>query len=274
MRLLPLSVSALLCLLAAPAVAQTEPPLDHARTLRESEMVFIPYMGMNRGPVFYTQYVQVATDSTATVGGMRRLFVNLHPTAHTQDLYNGFITRHGITDARLLPLPSSGSCQPTQGILDLLSGMPASYKPKIVGGNYPLVCGLSIHFMPTDEALVRAHIAANPVITLRATVPLCTPTSALLSVPAINQALVTAGALQTTPGGGVSGNSWDVLFESSKLAQNNPSLFVTQDPQVGWEAYIRSFVLDLAAQTATMAPATATNPATICTPSPLVIHFG
>ncbi|WP_254626655.1 hypothetical protein [Myxococcus sp. CA039A] len=237
-------------------------------------MVFVPYMGMDRGPVFYTQYVQIPTDSVATVAGMRRLFVNLHPTAHTQDLYNGFITRHGITDARLLPLPSAGSCQPSAGIADLLKGMPTNYRPAVVGGNYPLVCGLSVHFFPADEAMVRAHIAANPVITLRASVPLCATNSPLLNVPAINQRLVTDGVLQTTPNLGVGGNSWNVLFESAKLAQLSPSLFVTSDPQVGWETYIKSFTLNLTAQTATMSPAAASNSAAICTPTPLVINFG
>ncbi|MBZ4397170.1 hypothetical protein VZQ01_04825 [Myxococcus faecalis] len=275
MRLLSLCLTLALCLAAAPAQAQTDtPPLDYARTLRESEMVFIPYMGMNRGPIFYTQYAQVATDSVATVGGMRRLFVNLHPTAHTLNLYNGFISRHGITDARLLPTFPATGCQPTQAIIDLLPGIPASYKPKAVGGNYPLVCGISVHFLPADEAMVRAHIAANPVITLRVNVPLCAPSSPLLNVPGINQVLVTNGALQSQPTGGVTGNSWDVLFESAKLAQTNPSLFVTADPQVGWETYVKAFTLDLAAQTATMTPAVAGSSSAICTPAPLALEHG
>jgi hypothetical protein len=275
MRLLPLSLAAALCLAVAPAQAQTDtPPLDYSRTIRESEMVFVPYMGMNRGPVFYTQYSQVVTDSVVVVGGMKRLFVNLYPTAHTQDLYNGFISRHGITDARLLPLPAAGSCQPSAGITELLAGMPSSYRPKVVGGNYPFICGLSVHFMPTDEAMVRSYIAANSVITLRATVPLCAPSSPLLNVPTINQRLVTDGVLTATSSGGVTGNSWNVLFESAKLAQLSPSLFVTSDPQVGWETYMKSFTLDLAAQTATMSSAAAGNNAAICTPAPLALNFG
>jgi len=275
MRLLSLCLAVVSCLAALPAQAQTDtPPLDYARTLRESEMVFVPYMGMNRGPVFYTQYTQVPTDSAASVAGMRRFFVNLYPTAHQNDLYNGFISRNGITDARLIPLPSAGSCQPSAGIADLLRTMPTNYRPTVVGGNYPFICGLSIYVFPAEEAAVRAYIAANSVITLRATVPLCATTSPLLNVPAINQRLVTDGVLQTSSNLGVEGNSWNVLFESAKLAQLSPSLFVTSDPQVGWETYIKSFTLNLTAQTATMSPAAASNSAAICTPTPLVINFG
>lgn len=277
MRLLSFSFAAVLSLvsLMAPAAhAQTDPPpLDYARAIRQSEMVFVPYMGLTRGPIFYTQYEQVPTAAT-NASGMRRIIVNLTPTAHRQNLYNPFISQHGITDARLIPLPAAGSCQATPEIVTLLSGMPDGFKPRILGGNYPMICSLSLYFYAEDEQTVKDIIADRPVLTLRASVPLCAPTSPLVNLPAINQRLVTDGVLQANAGGDLTGNSWDVLFESAKLAQLSPSLFATSDPQVGWEAYIKSFTLDLTAQTAVLPYAKTGQSVYICTPTPLSLTFG
>lgn len=256
------------------ARAQTEPtpPLDYARTIQQSGMVFIPYVGMNRGPIYYTAYEQVANGPPTNVSGMRRVIVNLWPQAHREQAaqYNGFLTQHGITDAKLLP-PSS-ACQPTPEILRVLSYMPASYSPKILAGNYPIACSLSLYFMSESEAEVLDILSKRPVLTLNTTIPLCTPDSQTLNLGPINQRLVTDGVLRSTSAG-VSGNSWDVLFKSSQLAQLSPSLFVSPNPQKGWEAYMKAFALDLNAQTATMATATANRPVYICTPAPLVLKF-
>ncbi|EPX59897.1 hypothetical protein D187_002641 [Cystobacter fuscus DSM 2262] len=263
----------LLSFVAPAAHAQTEsPPLDYSRTIEQSGMVFVPYVGMNRGPVYYTSYEQVANGPPTNVSGMRKVIVNLWPTAHrpvTQ--YNNFISQNAITDAKVLP-PAT-ACQPTEEIANLLSYMPAGYTPKILGGNYPMACSLSLFFMSEDEAKVLAIISARPVITLRASIPLCDKASQQLSLTPINQRLVTDGVLQSTSTG-LKGNSWDVLFESSRLAQLSPSLFVSSDPQKGWEAYMKAFTLDLNAQTATMSTTTASQPAYICTPDPLTLQFG
>ncbi|WP_239014634.1 hypothetical protein [Archangium violaceum] len=265
------AVLGLLAFVAPAAHAQTEPPLDYARTLEQSGMVFVPYVGMNRGPVYYTSYEQVPNGPPTNVSGMRKLIVNLIPTAHRQNLYNGFISQNGITDAKVLP-PAS-ACQPTEEIANLLSYMPAGYTPRILAGNYPIACSLSLFFLSDSEAEVLSIINSRPVITLRASIPLCDPASQKLNISPINQRLVTDGVLQSTSSG-LTGNSWDVLFESSRLAQLSPSLFLTADPQVGWEAYIKAFTLDLNAQTATMSSTTASQPVYICTPDPLVLKFG
>ena len=267
------AVLSLLTLVAPTAHAQSEPtpPLDYARTIEQSGMVFVPYVGMNRGPIYYTSYEQVPAGQPVNVYGMRKLIVNLFPTAHRQNLYNDFVAQMGITDAKLLP--PANSCQPTEEITNLLSKMPSGYRPKILGGNYPIACSLSLFFLKEDEPKVLSVINARPVIVLRATIPLCDVGSPRLNPSSINQRLVTDGVLQTT-GTGVTGNSWDVLFKSSRLAQLSPSFFVTSDPQQGWEAYMKSFTLDLNAQTATMNTSTANQPIYFCTPAPLVLQFG
>jgi hypothetical protein len=269
------AVLSTLALTAPSAQAQTDsaPQLDYARTLQQSDMVFVPYIGMNRGPIYYTKYEQVPT-APSSVGGLRRIIVNLWPAAHRQNLYNDFVSRNGITDARLIPVPEFGSCQPTEEIKTMLAGMPDGYKPRILPGNYPIICSLSLYFLPEDEASIRAVIAARPVIVLRATIPLCDPSSPKVDVPHINQRLLADGVLQTDSYNNATGNSWDVLFESARLAQLNPSLFATPDPQEGWEAYMKAFTLELDAETAEMTATTASRPLYICTPAPLFLQFG
>lgn len=268
------AVLSLLVWMAPTAQAQGEPtpPLDYARIIEQSGMVFVPYIGMDRGPIYYTSYEQVPNGPPTSVSGMRKLIVNLFPTAHRQDLYNGFVSQMGIADAKVLP--PANACQPTQEIANLLSNMPVGYRPKILGGNYPIACSLSLFFMKEDEQKVLAVINARPVIVLRASIPLCATNSPRLSPSSINQRLVTDGVLHQAADTGVTGNSWDVLFESSRLAQLSPSFFVTSDPQQGWEAYMKAFTLDLSAQTATMTPAAAGQPIYFCVPAPLLLQFG
>ncbi|WPB80851.1 hypothetical protein KYC5002_17155 [Archangium violaceum] len=268
---LPLALLGLLALVAPRAQAQQ---LDYARTLHGPNMVFVPTMGTNRGPIFYTQYEQVAPTNSTTLGDLRRIIVNLYPTAHRPVAqYNNFLTANGITDAKQLAIPTHGECAPTQAIKDLLAHMPEGFKPAALLGTYPIVCKLSLYFLPEEEADVRAMINAGPVMTLRGSVPLCDESSPLVRVPEINQRLTNDGVLTTNTAGEVTGNSWNVLYESARLAQISPSLFGTSDPQVGWEVYVKSYVMDLTAQTAVMSPATASQPQYICTPEPLVLQF-
>ncbi|GHG70941.1 hypothetical protein [Comamonas sp. JC664] len=272
--------SALVCLCSAvalvsqPASAATPGlTLDYARTLEQSSMVFVPYEGQNRGPVYYTQYTQVPT-GTSSVGTLRRIIVNLRPSAHIQELYIPFVNQHGIIDVSASPLPAHGECQPTQGIKDLLSFMPANYQPTILTAGYPVACSLSLYFPVEYEAAVRDYIGTRPVIVLDATVPLCEPTSPRLSVNAINEALRTAGVLQVSQTGVWTGNYWDLLYESVRLTQTRPQLFVTQDPREGWQVYMQLFQLDAVAETATMSSADAQQSIYMCIPKPLHIRFG
>ncbi|HYO74400.1 MAG TPA: hypothetical protein VEU33_50830 [Archangium sp.] len=269
---LPLALLGLLALVAPRAHAQQ---LDYARTLHGPNMVFVPTMGTNRGPIFYTQYEQVAPTTSTTLGDLRRIIVNLWPTAHrpvTQ--YNTFLTSNGITDAKQLAVPAHGACAPTQAIKDRLAHMPEGFKPSILGGTYPIICKLSLYFLPEEEADVRAMINAGPVMTLRGSVPLCDEASPVVKVPEITQRLTSDGVLTTNTAGEVTGNSWSVLYESARLAELSPSLFGTPDPQVGWEVYVKSYVLDLTAQTAVMPAAAASQPQYLCSPEPLVLQFG
>ncbi|AKQ68325.1 hypothetical protein A176_005237 [Myxococcus hansupus] len=272
------SVMVCLCFVVAfasqPASAATPGlTLDYARTLEESGMVFVPYEGQNRGPVYYTQYTQVPT-GTSTVGTLRRIIVNLRPSAHLQGLYIPFVNQHGIIDVSASPLPAHGECQASQGIKDLLSFMPANYKPTILTAGYPVVCALSLYFTADYETTVRDFISTRPVMTLDATVPLCEPTSPRMSVNAINEALRTAGVLQVSQAGVWTGNYWDLLFESVMLTQTQPQLFATQDPREGWQLYMQLFQLDGAAETATMSAANAQQSLFVCIPKPLHIRFG
>jgi hypothetical protein len=251
---------------------QQPPLLDYARTIRESGMVFIPYQGMNLGPVYYTEYDQVPT-ATAAIGGLRRLFVNLRPTAHTRNLYNDFVRRHGITDARVLPAPAAEACKPSEGITALLSEMPVEYRPRILSGGYPVHCTLSVYFLPEREAEVRSLIDSSRVIKLNVSVPLCAASSPLLDVPRIVDELRGQGVLNTTDTGAVTGQMWSVLYASSLLARNEPALFVTADPQEGWRELVKQFSLDLVSGTATLSRTKASSSRYICTPEPLEIQF-
>ncbi|HEX5746431.1 MAG TPA: hypothetical protein VFZ09_09305 [Archangium sp.] len=269
---LPLALLGLFALVAPRAEAQQ---LDYARTLHGPDMVFVPTLGTNRGPIFYTRYEQVAPTSSTALGDFRRMIINLWPTAHrpvTQ--YNNFLTANAITDAKQLAVPTYGACEPTQAIKDRLAHMPDGFKPAALPGTYPIICKLSLYFLPEEEADVRAMIAAGPVMTLQGSVPLCDESSPQVKVPEINQRLTTDGVLTTNTAAEVTGNSWNVLYESARLAVLSPSLFGTPDPQVGWEVYAKSFVMDLTAQTAVMSPATASQPQYVCTPEPLVLQFG
>ncbi|MCY1044671.1 hypothetical protein OV208_25360 [Corallococcus sp. bb12-1] len=269
-----LTLAVLSLLVMAPAAnAQTSPPLDYVRRIQQNEMVFVPYIGMTRGPIYYTKYEQVST-GVSGASGFRRVILNLTPTAHRLNQYNSFISQNGITDIKTNPVPAVGSCQPSEEIKALTAYMPEGFKPKVLAGNYPTLCSLSVYFLPEEEVATMAFINTHAVIVLRATVPLCDPASARLNLGPINQRLVQAGVLSTNAASELVGNSWDVLFESAKLAQTAPYLFVTSDPQVGWEIYMKSFTLDLTAQTATMTALTAGQQAYICTPAPLSLTFG
>ncbi|AFE04300.1 hypothetical protein COCOR_01805 [Corallococcus coralloides DSM 2259] len=247
--------------------------LDYARTLEQSGMVFVPYEEQNRGPLYYTQYTQVPT-GTASVGDFRRIIVNLRPTAQVQGLYLPFVNQYGILDANISPIPAYGDCQPTQAVKDFLSFMPVGYRPALVASSHPVVCAVSLYFPSVYEQTVKDFIAAQPVLTLDATVPLCEPTSLRMDVNAINLALQTAGVLQVSGAGVWTGNQWDVIFESVRLTQTSPQLFATQDPQEGWRAYVQLFQLDPAAETATMSAANAQQRIFMCIPRPLHIRFG
>jgi hypothetical protein len=260
-------------LAAAPTATTEPPPLDYSRIIQQSNMVFVPYVGAQHGPIYYTQYAHSMTPAS-NFGDLRKITVHLRPTAHIHNQYYSFLSSNGITDAKVIPIPSLGTCKPTQEIIDMLSYMPDPYKPTIMGGNYPNICALSLYFLPSDETRVKDVINSRPVITMRATIPLCAATSPSLDVPAINQQLLAMGALTTTASGDLTGNSWDMLFESSQLALLNPSLFVTNDPKDGWTAYIKLFQVNLTNQTATMPAATAQKPYPMCTPAPLLLQFG
>jgi hypothetical protein len=273
MRVDSISVTLVVALLSMALPAHAEPPLDYARSIRQSSMVFIPYVGMQRGPIYYTEYEQVPTE-TARVFDLRRIIVNLFPVAHRQGLYNSFISQHGIVDARVLPLPGAGECRPTEEIQRMLAGMPEGYRPHILPGNYPILCSLSLYFLPEDEPHIRRVIDSRPVITLHASLPLCAPDSPRVDVPAVAQALQAEGVLQPVPSGDLEGNYWELLYSSVVLAQGQPQLFSTPVPRVGWQELMERFVLERDTQVARLPASTARYPLYMCSPAPLEISFG
>ncbi|MCY1083135.1 hypothetical protein [Archangium lansingense] len=247
---------------------------DYSRIIQGSNMVFVPFVGSNYGPVYYTQYAQQTTPMGIS-GDLRRMTVNLRPTAHlpTSAVYNSFISANSISDTRVVPVPANGSCQPTQELKDLVSSMPAQFKPTILTGGYPNICAVNIYFWPHQEQAVRDLIAARPVIIMQASIPMCDPNGPALNVSAINQELIAQGVLQTNGAGDVYGNYWNLVFEATRLALLNPSLFVSADPKVGWEVYMKLFQVDSSTGIATM-PAASQGPAYMCTPAPLNISYG
>jgi hypothetical protein len=258
---------------ATAALAQTNsPPLDYARTIQEGSIVFVPYIGMHRGPVFYAEYEQVPT-TTSNTPSLKRLFVNLMPTAHVDNLYNAFIQSNGITDAKVLAVPAVQACQPMANILQLLAGVPAPYKPRILGGNYPILCTLSVYFLPEQEQAVRALIAAEPVIALHASVPLCAPNSPRLDNTRIIAELQARGVVSVESDGTVTGNAWKLFYGSAALARDRPALFVTSDPQEGWTVFVKQFTVDPVADTASLDGRLARVPPYICVPDPLDLNF-
>lgn len=253
---------------AALAAAQ----YDYTRVIQWNTMVFVPFTGSKYGPVYYTQYAQFPT-SVSSFGDLRRIVVYLRPTAHIQGQYNTFISANGITDTRVVPIPAHGSCQPTQEIRDLLASMAPQYRPTILAGGYPNICALSLYFWPHQEQQVKDIITARPVMIMQASIPMCDAASPSMNVSAINQRLISAGVLQVTDSGDVTGDYWDVVFEATRLALTAPSLFVSADPKVGWEAYMKLFQVDSATETATM-PAASQGPYFLCSPAPLNIQYG
>jgi hypothetical protein len=267
-----LSLSALSLAAGSIASGQTPPPpLDYARTLEGPQLIFVPYVGSNRGPVYYTEYQQVPT-STAAVGELRRMFVNLFPTAHLRNLYDAFVRQHDISDARIDPVPETGTCQPSDEILELLKGMPTGFRPRVLGGNYPIVCSLSLWFLPEDESRVRAVIAERPVIVLRAEVPLCSPQSPRVDVPAIVAQLRAAGLLADDGSGTLSGGYDELVAALTDLAASTPTLFGGDPPQQGLDVLLALFTVENG--TARIDAITARRPTYVCRPSPLAIQFG
>lgn len=268
-----ISFALVAALLSMAPPTRAEPPLDYARTIRQSSMVFIPYVGMQRGPVYYTEYEQVPTE-TARVFDLRRIIVNLFPAAHRQGLYNSFISQHGITDAKVLPLPGAGECRPTEEIQRMLAGMPEGYRPHVLPGNYPILCSLSLYFLSEDESLIRRVIDSRPVITLHASLPLCAPDSPRIDVPAVAQALQAEGVLQMGRSGDLEGNYWELLYSSVLLAQREPHLFSTSAPRQGWQELMERLVLESDTQVARLPASVARYPIYICSPAPLELNFG
>lgn len=276
MRAMSLYKAALLgasvCLLVV-TQAWAEPQLDYARTLRQSGMVFIPYVGMQRGPLYYTEYEQVPT-ATARVFDLRRIIVNLIPTAHRRNLYNGFLRANRIFDAAVNPVPEVGECRPTEEILRLLANMPENYRPRILPGNYPIICSLSLYFLPEDESAIRNVIASRPVLTLRATIPLCAPDSPQVNVPAITQILLAEGVLRGGGAGGMQGNYWELLYRSVLLSQEQPGLFASTPPREGWSTLMKTLRVEPDSGLAQLPEEVAAQPLYLCAPDPLEIGFG
>ncbi|MCP3062899.1 hypothetical protein LXT21_29350 [Myxococcus sp. K38C18041901] len=260
---------------ATPSASPTTPPLDYSRTLEQSSMVFVPYEGMaNRGPLFFKQYTQVSLGPVSIGDGFRHLSVNLTPTAVVQGQYIPFLNQHNIIDVPTALVPTYGTCQPTQAIKDYLSFMPEEYRPTTSSGGYPEACVLSLYYLDVVEQQVLARVAAGPVMTLNASVPLCAPNSPRLEVNAINQALRTRGVLQVSSSGVWTGNHFRLLYESVLLSQSNPSLFGTANPEDGWTRYIKLFQVDATTSIATMSAANAQQRPLMCVSQSLIVTYG
>jgi hypothetical protein len=247
--------------------------LDYVRTVARGTMIYIPYQGLgSRGPVYFTQYKEELS-ATATVLDLRRIFVNLTPIAFKDGSYSAFVNERGIIDDKVLPVPSAGRCQATDAIQELLRGMPNEYRPSIQPGNYPFACTLSVWFLPDDEALVRRTIETSHGIAMSANVPLCAPDSPQVNSPEIVRRLITDGVVQRTGAGNATGNTYDMLYATVMMARNNPSLFGTSDPRVGWDALMANVSTDFAAMTSTIPSHTVNNTVYVCSPRPLAVSY-
>lgn len=268
--------SAALAVSSAHAQTRQDPPLDYARTVSEPGIVVVPYIEQARGVVFYTEYEQVATSTGTTGPELRRLYVNLRPTAHSGGAYNTFIRAHGIADARVQPFVAAEACRPADNILNLLSGLPERFRPSILPGNYPVPCTLSVYFLPEDETRVRDLIASEHVIVLSASIPLCAPDSPRLNTPAIVDAMKDAQSeidveLDFPFDGSVSGNVFDVPAVVYQAAKDQPALFEKPDVRTGRSAFLTQFVKQ--DDILTLAANRATVETYVCVEDPLELSF-
>lgn len=256
----------------APAVAQTPSTLDYARATAQGTMVHVPYQGMSKGPIYFTRYQEELT-GVGAAGDLRRLFVNLVPTAYRDGTYTSFVKRPGIVDAKVLPVPAYGRCEPTQAVKDLLGSMPQGFRPSILAGSWPFACTLSVWFLPEQEQQVKDTIAANHGIVLTATVPLCAATSPRVDSPAIALELVARGVAGYTGAGDVAGDEVDLLYASSVLAEEQPALFGTPSVKEGWAALMAVVVRDVDAKTVTIPAQYVRNPVYVCDPAPISLSY-
>lgn len=256
----------------SPAVAQTTPTLDYARATAQGTMVHVPYQGMSKGPIYFTRYQEELT-GVGAAGDLRRLFVNLVPTAYRDGTYTAFVKQAGIVDAKVLPVPAHGRCEPTQAVRDLLGSMPQGFRPSILGGNWPFACTLSVWFLPEQEQQVKDTIAANHGIVLTGSVPLCAATSPRVDSPAIALELIARGVAGYTGAGDVAGDEVDVLYATSALVDEQPALFGTAAARDGWAALMAVAVRDADAKTVTIPAQYVRNPVYVCDPAPLQLSY-
>lgn len=265
-------LAALATTVASTALAQPTPQLDYARATAQGTMVHVPYQGMTRGPIYFTRYQEELT-GVGVSGDLRRLFVNLVPTAYRDGTYLAFVGQPGIVDAKVLPVPAYGRCEPTQQVKDLLAFMPQGYRPSILAGNWPFACTLSLWFLPENEQAVRDTLAASHGIVLTGSIPLCASTSPRVDSPAIAMELSVRGAASYTGGGAVVGDETDVLYATTVLAEEQPALFGTADPKDGWTALMGVVTRDAQAQTLAIPAYYVRNPLYVCAPAPLQLAY-
>jgi hypothetical protein len=204
--------------------------LDYERTVRAATMVQIPYVELSKGPVFYTRYKQIISSSSKNAMDFKRLFVNLTPVVWQTEEYNDFIRTSGFADANVLPVEAASACSPSEKLRALLAYLPEAYSPKVLKGNYPILCTLSVYFLPEDESAVRALIDDKQALDVHASVPLCAANSPWLDINAIVDVLLASACdaenpIVRTDDGGITGRQGDVLCALNAAAKDDAELF-------------------------------------------------
>lgn len=249
------SIVLLLCLFSSMALAQQpQQDLDYVNAIKNSSMVFIPRIGhKNRGPVFFTKYHEKLSNSSNT-GELRRMFVFLEPDAFGDGSYKTFTNTKGIIDDKTLPIPQYGKCEISSSVQNIagLITSPDQYKPQILPGNWPTICMLSVYFYPEDEEQVTNALGSiRSSIILKAKVPICKPDSDRIDATPIINALMSNDVVKEGDSGDLTGNLWDVLYESVNLSVQNPNLFGGNSKE-GWEAFFQHIQINTASRTVTI----------------------
>lgn len=234
-------------LLTLPAFVMAEPielaDLDWNRLIEQDNIVFVPIKDIQRGPIWYTKYNKVVSKPTS-VFSFKKVVVSLYPKAHDENKYYSFIEQHDIRDAKVnLTPPGQQGCQLDPELVEFFSNLPENYQPKLLPGNYPYLCEAMIFYLPEDQSSVFRFLASHAVLKVDMNLAITLKSLPPLSTQDIIEQLALQSVLAySRPSRGFcTEDQYQLLYQSAKLAQTHSSLFVSEEPYLGWKTFIDLF---------------------------------
>ncbi|WP_163832551.1 hypothetical protein [Spartinivicinus ruber] len=217
--------------------------LDWSRIIEQDNMVFVPIKDIQRGPIWYTKYSKVVSKPTK-VFDFKKVVVSLYPKPHEQNKYYSFVEEHDIQDAKvnLIP-PGQQGCKLESELISFFSELPEEYQPKLLPGNYPYLCEVMVFYLPEDESAVFRFLATHAVLKVNMNIPVSFKNLPPLSTQPIIENLSFEKVLSySRPHQGFcTDDKYQFFYQSAKLAQTHSSLFVSEDPYIGWQTFIDLF---------------------------------